>query len=456
MIEKLEFEGEWWFTQNPEQRFRGRLKFSPEAGVSLYLLVFQVNVPQIPAGEIDLILGSSADGKKITLYRCILKERTIHYSVNGIPAEEFLFFSSFLFVGTHFSAVEQIEFKRMSVQFLHLGEWADVSGFNISPPRYGISIIKYHLPKSIEFKIGEDLRVSVSFNVTYPLRTIPQTEASIKQNTWIVFNPSTSKKLDEFLKIMRTMQNFLTLAISESTYPTVIEGETESEKLRIGDAEICSPIKVAFMQSSYIFEPPKALHSRDMLFGLREVTRKRRILRNWFEKTEILQPVCDLYFGTLYQKGMYLNNELLNLTQALESYHRRTMRKLELPARQHQRRIATILKNAPAKHKDWLESRLKYSNEPTLRERLKDIWDRCPTAISAKLGDKNAFVGITVDTRNYWTHFDDSLKANAATGVGLYKLVIKLRILLQTCLLEEIEFDTNDIERLMSLPLSQI
>jgi hypothetical protein len=153
---------------------------------------------------------------------------------------------------------------------------------------------------------------------------------------------------------------------------------------------------------------------------------------------------------------MYLNNELLNLAQALEAYHRKIMNNTELPINQHQKRVNEIVRLSPDEHRDWLKNKLKYSNEPILRKRLKELWERCPEAISSRLGTKNEFVGVTVDTRNYLTHFGEDLKANAATGQKLYELVMKLRILMQVCLLQALEFNNNDVERLMLKPLGPV
>lgn len=218
---------------------------------------------------------------------------------------------------------------------------------------------------------------------------------------------------------------------------------------------IYEPIDVLFKQQSYVLEPIHPLHAREMLFTLQQILNKKRVLRTWFKRAQDLEPVYNLYFGTFYQKG-YLNNELLNLTQALESYHRKTMVNLELPIKEHDKRINQILNSAPEAHKLWLKQKLKYSNEPTLRQRLRELWDKSPAAISAKLGAKNTFVGITVDTRNYWTHFGDDLKAKAATGEDLFYLVVKLRILIQTCLLQELGFNSKEIEFLMSKQLRDI
>jgi hypothetical protein len=399
-----------------------------------------------------LIIGSSADGNKITLYKCFLKNKKTHWSNIGINTVQFTFISSIVFIGTHFTSIDQITFNEMSVRFAHLDEWVDISGFEVKP----IEIeIKYTLPKNIEFIIDKEFTIKVGFNVSYPTFSKPLIEISLKQSAWVFFCPSTSRTIDEYLKMMFVMQNFLTLAMSEPTYLTAVVGKTESEKFIVGDKEIHTEIDVLFKQQSYVLEPIHPLRTREMLFTLKQILTKQDVLGKWFNKSQVLEPVYDLYFGTFYQKGMYLNNELLNLAQALESYHRKTMENLELPIEQHQNRVNEILKNTPEVYKEWLKNKLKYTNEPTLRKRLRELWDKCPPTLTTKFGTKELFVGITVDTRNYLTHFGDDLKANAATSEDLYTFVLKLRIMVQICLLQELGFNSDEVTLLMSKQLKE-
>ena len=187
-----------------------------------------------------------------------------------------------------------------------------------------------------------------------------------------------------------------------------------------------------------------------MLFTFKDISEKFSFfLKNWFRKAELLEPVYDLYFGTLYNPGMYLNNEFLNLVQAIESYHRRTMKNYELAEDQHQKRIAEILSAVPDKYEEWLGKKLKYSNEPSLRKRLRDILKSCPEALNQVIRNKKSFINNTIVTRNYWTHFDPELKEQSAKNGELFKLVSRLRILLQSCLLKELGFSSKSVETLI-------
>jgi hypothetical protein len=59
------------------------------------------------------------------------------------------------------------------------------------------------------------------------------------------------------------------------------------------------------------------------------------------------------------------------------------------------------------------------------------------------------FVGITADTRNYLTHYDDSLKGRALEGADLYRISEVLIFFLQACFLHELGFSSERIASLL-------
>ena len=109
----------------------------------------------------------------------------------------------------------------------------------------------------------------------------------------------------------------------ESTYPLAIEGITEANKEMIKDKVYYSPVEI-YYELPNISKTTKTLLPFDMLFTFKDISNRFEIfLRNWFEKADLLKPICDLYFGTLYNPHMYLEHRFLSLIQAIESFHQR-------------------------------------------------------------------------------------------------------------------------------------
>jgi hypothetical protein len=192
----------------------------------------------------------------------------------------------------------------------------------------------------------------------------------------------------------------------------------------------------------------KETHPAEMLFTLADARdRFPQLVENWFAKQELLRPVFDLYFGAIYNRHAFLEQRFLSLTQAIESYHRRTSTATDLPREQHNRRIDGILATAPEEHRKWLSDQLTYSNELRLRKRLADVLTRCPEVVG-KLLKKKKFIDHVLTARNYLTHYDPSLERKARTGLDLYPLTVQLQTLVEMCLLLELGFACEEVDRL--------
>lgn len=454
MVETLEYEGIWWLPQKETQQFRGKLTVSQGKSGKLTFSTFELHTLELPEYKTDLIVGYSTDGKKVTMYKCYQTNHRTKLVNNGASVEEFTFIASFVFVGTHFTSIGDINFKNLNVRYTNIDNWANISGFRTHLPKKftpNTSIaIRYRLPKKVKLTSVTDFEILVSFSYSN-FNLTPTTHAEIAQKSWIEFLPKTSRNMEEYLKIIRTMQNFLSLIMTKPTFPIEIEGQNELEQEKFGEKILYPQIQVYYNQSFFDSDSSN-VEDYSMLLTLRDTIKNKRIIKRWFERDEILKTTTDLYFSTLYQPRMYLNNEFLNLAQALETYHRRTMKNFELPKSKHQSRIRAILGKTPEKYREWLERKLTYSNEPSLRKRLKDICDKCPKGVLSKIGSIDAFIDLTVNTRNYWTHFDERAKARAATDVGLFELVSNLRLLLVTCFFQEMGLTNEEIERIISKP----
>lgn len=451
MIEEFEYEGMWWFPADPKKQISGTLKFNPNKGAILDLIGSFKDVQDIKnLSEPEIILGISSNGKNITLYRCFETKSSL--SVPGLLTSSF--YIDIVFVGAHFKKVEDIKFRSLSIHYSHLDEWANISGFNIQFTD-GIRIA-YKPPKSIQATINDSLKIFIEIHVNYPTISIVQKEARIKQETFIKMKPTEEKNFEECLNIMYHIQNFLSLGVMEPIHPLIIQGEIEANKIHIEKKEY-NPAVDIFYSLSYPPNTSKTLIPFEMLFTFKDIHEQfETYLKNWFEKMELLKPVFNLYFGTLYNSHMYVEQHFLSLTEALEIFHRRTSRDggKYLSDNDYKDVYQAIIKAIPRDvdidHKQSLENKLKYGHEFPLRRRLKELFEKYDEILKKFVIDKNVFINTVKDSRNYLIHYDSDLKDKAVTGKELYRLTIKLKILLEICLLAEIGFSIEDIYRAIS------
>ena len=452
MIKEFEYKGIWWLPDNPEKRISGTLRFTPNEGAILDLIGSIEDIKNMNKTlEPEIVLGISSNGKNITLYKCF--ETKSSFSSEGFQTS--LFYANFVFIGVHFQKLEDIRFKSISVHCLHLDEWVNISGFDIKPlGEEKEIIIKYKLPESFQADIGDGLKILINIQATGPSRAFVQKEATIKQETEIKIETSEDKSFEDYRKIIYHIQNFLSLGVMEPIHPLAITGLTEVNKEMVEGKAHYPPVEI-FYRLPDIPKASKTLLPVDMLFTFKDISNRfESFLRTWFEKKDSLEPVYDLYFGTLYNPRMYLEHRFLSLVQAIESFHQRTCGGEYLSDEDYKvvydALLAAIPEEVGSDFKNRLKEYLKYGNEFSLRKRLKEFFDKYRKILDKFIEDEDAFIEKVVNTRNYQTHHDKELKERAASGEDLYRLTQKLKMCLEVCLLAELGFSLEEIKDLFS------
>jgi hypothetical protein len=166
-----------------------------------------------------------------------------------------------------------------------------------------------------------------------------------------------------------------------------------------------------------------------------------------------MRQVYNLYFSILYNSHIYLEDRFINFSQAIETYHRiKIGGKYQSDEEFRQGLYQKLVSVLPQEIDDGFRQSLKrgklfYANEYSLRKRLQDIIRRLSSEFPKNFIKSN-FVSKVCDTRNYLKHYDQTLKEKAAKDEELYELTEDLRIILEICLLEELGFTLQDINKM--------
>lgn len=454
MTEKIEYEGVWWLPDRPNRHVRGTLKFTPDAGAVLDLVGSLRHISLTDRRDLDreferdIILGTSVDGKSVTLYSCF----ELRSSGTAIGIESSSLHADSVFVGAHFEKPADIRFQELSTHYSHLDDWVDISGFHVEDaPDMKESFTRYRQPDPIEADINDEYKIIIDIRAgrsgLYPVKR----KTTIEQKTYLKIQFPEARPLHEYWKPRCHLQNFLTLAVMAPVFPLDVQATTASGK-SVTQQEEGSPTHIEMLeQPPYPAVPLRTLKPSDMLFSFHDISDKfEAYLQKWFARAELLQPVHDLYFGTLYNPHLYIEHTFLSLAQAAESYHRRAVGGLELPVEDYEKRLEGILEATPPTHRAWLKNKLRYSNEFTFRRRLKELFEANSDTLQEFISFRDYFLRKVVVTRNYLTHFDLKLKKEAAIGKELLPLTKQLRGLLTVCLLREVGFTTEELRELIS------
>lgn len=144
----------------------------------------------------------------------------------------------------------------------------------------------------------------------------------------------------------------------------------------------------------------------------------------------------------------YLDAKVLALAQGLEIYHRKTSDETRMEQDNFESLRESLINQCPEKHRKWLSERLRYGNELSLRQRIQRIIEPFNEFIGND-NQRDKLIGSLVDTRNYLTHYDESLQSKVASGDTLYHLYRKMEAIFQLRILQELGFTQTEIKSLL-------
>jgi len=449
---EIEYRGIWWLPNDDSNKVAGVLSFGEHRGRAILSLIGGFNNMQnlLATQIIPLILGFSSDGKQITLCECGISGTKLSFP--GFPTEKYDVQKAF--IGVHFNTKDDIKFRSVAVLYSNASEWVGLSGITFSLPSEDQKFSLQYSPKKVlEVNIDENCKIEILHRATGqpPKHCIDMTEAGIKEKVYFQIITLEDQAFDWFLKKIALLSNFLTLGIGSPVFPLSIDGTTDQAITMMGAKKHYEQVSIFFIMA----EHTQLLRHQTwdkMFFALGHIAKDfEMMIKKWFEKSDLLEPVYDLYCGTLYNSAMYVQHEFLSLIQALETYHRRIYGGEYVDGESfqpiYQSMEGAIPSGVESDFKDSLKAKLKYGNEFSLRKRLKQITDKHAILIGYLINNSSEFITQIVDTRNYLTHYSTELESRAKKGYELYVLSQKIKFLIEICFLTELGLAEENIKK---------
>lgn len=439
MKKNLNIKGQWWLPKNPDHKVFGTLEYSQSGSSKLELFGGLMLTT-----EFVLIVGESSNGDKYTLNDCHLSNfrsgtsgfNTVIYSVSEI------------FENVHFESPDEIAFQAISVQYANTTEWSRLSALKIEQEFFEAKFsLDFSLPepKTVEFETGSELSLELYSRYPQFLREV-SSKIEIEQFPVFTFRFNKTKNFAELqLKYVRHLQNLLTLAITRPVSVEFLIGHLKHPGFDLKSGETSRPVNI-YLDRKNNFKTDHEVIFQNMLFTFPTVEKEwKSLLSNWFTKREQLEPIVTLYFSTLYNSYLYVENNFLSLVQAVESYHRRTFETKEFKEEEKKTLFKQILNAIDSKYHKIITRKLNYIHEPSLRSRLKEIFDENRSVLDKYIRRKQ-FCDKTYISRNYYTHYDEDLKEQV-DKIDIIDLINKLEIVIEVCLLKELGFSLNEVEK---------
>lgn len=465
-----EYKGKWWIPSESTHEIDGTLKINSNGSGTLELrgeLITQ-DFSEFPptSEEVEIILGRASDGTKITLNNCHLVATS--HSPEGFPTQSFDIEKNFLNV--HFSTKDEISFKKIIVEFKHFEYLIKSTRIHVikSPQTADEITINSIRREEIPLFSVNGLIIKIIIDVHSNIIQYPIREITLKETPYIVIESDIERKYADYLKIIDKLQSFFTFCLLKTVYPMKIYGESAASIWEPPeDWSGATSSEIIFEQIEIIshwidlIDPLQIdeVDRHEILFTINEILQNSDFIMNkWWIKNEVFKSVFDIYFGTIFNSRMYLQNTYLSLAQCIESYHRKSTRFLDYQIHpdEYKERIEIIkecLKHESqliTREKRSIISTLKMGNNLSLENRIQQLLITYPTISPFIVGNAENFPHMVALNRNHLTHLDPKPEIAYASFEELYYISIRMRLLLITVFLDELGFEIKKIEMIIA------
>lgn len=436
LAEPFRSNGEWWLPDHADRPIAGELSIEHHGQPRLELVHLLTDGHS--ENRYEIVLGTTLGGEPITLESLWQSGRNSHFSNRlSESIERETLTADWGYRGAHLETADDRTFQDATIDLSDLLIWAGASGFDEDwdRDRNGVSIsLRPPEQRVVELPQGR-LTLGQGWTTTGDMRRSRGLSRSVG------FRIEAAEPVDLQTLLARwgtPLRYLLTFATDRANEIERLSVNTKIyEPHRGTDVEIENPRGV---------DPREERDSvgEDYLFDADSLgDRFAKVLSTWFELYDRIGPALDLLFGPRYRRRTFVDNHFLNVVAAAESYHRATGRNEVLPRAEHKARKASVYAAAPPEHLAWLKERLAYSNEPTLRERLVELYERAFNVVGGVLGSANDYAAPIVKARNALTHRGE--RRERIPGRELFKMTEQTAFLMTACLMLDLGFEELEV-----------
>jgi hypothetical protein len=415
-VSPFDYVGQWWLPESPDASCYGTLRFD---GTNSPRLTLSGSLRPLAGrgfggGESfapDIILGRTEDGKAVTLYRCY--ETHTGLSFPGIPTVTYV--ANYAIIGSHLPSKDKVRFEKFWIRYDRLVEWTQLTGFtrqfDVDGNVFRGLMVDWHAPAPYEVTIA-------GWQVKFHHRLDQQGDHfehyNLEHQVRLEVQPPEPKSIEEFYgEFASHYRNLVTLGLGTPIYTSELLAQP------VPDAANPDPKARASSIYHHVSRRDKAagkIEEFKMLFSLSAIAADyATCLQKWYGRVELLRPVYNLFFGTLYSEPGYVETGFLLLAQALESYHSRA-----------------------------------FGRKAHLAKRIVEVVESFGETARLLIPDAAPFAKLVTDTRNYLTHYNERLRKRSAAGEDLWLLAQQVRFVLELCFLREMGLSDERIHAIAS------
>lgn len=447
LTEDIEIAGDWWLAEKPDKSVSGILYFSSK-GIKLH-----INQSFIPLGgdilpgdenpKYSAIQGVTVKGEAVTLFDAQQLGSSLNFGSGGV-ARPSQIHARILIFGAHLSA--NFKFSEVSFRVPSLTVWLGNKVINHeltfnAENKLSEQVYKLGKMPSDSFQISK-LDADLSFYYGYISKADAYNLIRVNVSAWASFAATQKQSIDWFIQQQTRLLSLFTFLSGQVFVSDAIQAKIDDSKHRID---------ILFVTDN--FKNDKFNHPVEFFLSKPAISKPlNEIVNKWFEIIPNVEKPVSLAIGIFGSDSLWTHIEFLSLMQALEGLHRALFDGNYMEDSKYADVKSVLSSSIPSyvqpDHKDALKSRIKYGNQVSLRKRL----DELITKLSLKsrnslLGVGNGIPRTWIDTRNYYTHWDDELLSNILDIQSMYYANEKMKCFICMLYAQLAGVCTDDIER---------
>lgn len=406
--------GEWWNPDAPDTSWTGTLRVDDDGDTRLTLIDRSaLRTLSAPSPSHSVLHGITDDGKRVSLHDCF----DVSSSTTTLGLGRRVIYVRFALLGFHSGGPDPLLSGACAV-FGGSRQWYGRSNLKVESSKSMRSVrFAYEAEPGVVLFDDEGLLLRMYSTLASVSYGFDQDGTySLKEELRFELDASPARPLGELNRVLVACRDFLSIAT---------QSFCAAEQWWVYQGSGRETEDATFHARPVFCDRHPSKHPLEMLFTYQDVAHgPAAYFSRWLKEADRLASIRSLYFSAVFG-DLFVQSRFLNLTQALEAFHRRY-------------RSAAPAGLDPQK-------RARFERSYPLQERLKDLFREHRWALGEVVTRPTELLPEIVSRRRRFTHFpveEDDGVDERRDWLGFNAL---LRFLLELCFLKVAGFTDDEL-----------